>query len=185
MAIHSHDYGLYFNIFSPFNLGNDLNKTYILIGALILSLIFNTFQYFQHTKDQAKIAKLENPVIRDSSVTYQKDVHKTESFTKSVPAKKVDKPTVRKFRTVKPSTQTEISIDTLTEIPDTLINHETFGKDTLTVVEERGLYNVTLKHSIEQVIKEVMVPVDVPFFEKPYFNFILGFLTAVFTIIFL
>jgi len=67
-----------------------MNKTfgYILIGALILSLIFNTFQYIQRTKDQEKTAKLGNHIAKDSPVTYQKDVHKTESFTKSVQAKK-------------------------------------------------------------------------------------------------
>ena len=172
-----------------------MNKTfgYILIGALILSLIFNTFQYFQHTKDQAKIAKLENPVVKDSSVTYQRDVHKTETYTKNVQAKKVDKPIRANDSTIMFYPPSGI-VDTVNssqllqipeEIPDTLINHETFGKDTLTVVQERGLYNVTLKHSIEQVIREVMVPVETAFYEKPFFNFILGFLTAVITIIFL
>ena len=157
-----------------------MNKTYlyVLAGALILSLLFNTFQYIQHQKDLVQITELQHPEKNDSTVVYTATVpvHKTKTYTKDVQPKKVDKKKIEPRPADEVYNRPDSSVDNQV---DTLINHEPIGKDTLTVVKSKGLYHIDLRHNIEQVIQKIFVPIEVPFYEKPYFNFIAGFLSAV------
>ncbi len=152
-----------------------IKTEYIITFLIIIFYGISLIVTYNLGKQHEKIIQLENPVIiKDTTTTFhfQKPATSEPSDTtygKADSSKPAIKPSVLFYRT---------------EL-DTVLSQDTLHIKLFTDLPVKGVWDITLKHTLKLKTINVYVPESLSWYEKPYFNFLAGFLAAILTIIFL
>ena len=152
---------------------------YITVIVIIIFYIVSLILSYNLGKKNERILYLESPATKDSIVTF--DIVKPAISEKAK----------RSFVHDSSHTGGELilPIDTATNTYitriDTVLAGDSLSIRLLTEVPVRGVWQINLSHVIKEKLVRVFIPEPLAWYEKPYTNFLFGFISAILVIIFL
>ncbi len=149
---------------------------YITVIVIIIFYIVSLILSYNLGKKNERILYLESPATKDTVATFE-----------------IVKPAISGRSFVHDSSHTGgeliLPIDTATNTYitriDTVLAGDSLSIRLLTDVPVRGVWQINLSHVIKEKLVRVFIPEPLAWYEKPYTNFLFGFISAILVIIFL
>ena len=153
-----------------------IRSDYITVIVIIIFYIVSLILSYNLGRKNERILYLESPATKDSIVTFE-----------------IVKPAISRRSFVHDSSHTGgeliLPIDTATNTYitriDTVLAGDSLSIRLLTDVPVRGVWQINLSHVIKEKLVRVFIPEPLAWYEKPYTNFLFGFISAILVIIFL
>ena len=153
-----------------------IRSDYITVIVIIIFYIVSLILSYNLGRKNERILYLESPATKDSIVTFE-----------------IVKPAISRRSFVHDSSHTGgeliLPIDTATNTYitriDTVLAGDSLSIRLLTEVPVRGVWQINLSHVIKEKLVRVFIPEPLAWYEKPYTNFLFGFISAILVIIFL
>ena len=163
-----------------------IRSDYITVIVIIIFYIVSLILSYNLGRKNERILYLESPATKDSIVTFEivKPAISRRSFVHDSSYSgifNVDTPHITGELILPIDTATNSYITRI----DTVLAGDSLSIRLLTDVPVRGVWQINLSHVIKEKLVRVFIPEPLSWYEKPYTNFLFGFISAILVIIFL